>query len=294
MKKKFLIIPLLCLGMGLTACGGVLISGNNQGNSSSETGTSTQIPVEVQTSFDKFVIAFKDVVKNDNNIAPELMSYKDCEFTGYTIKRDAEDANKGTLNMYGKVYNNTNTYNSYLTLSYADVALDSIFTQDKATEAENKAEWYTNMEDFIKTADYDYYIENKVQSFDDFNAAVKTIVPTTASQVHGKLESVDIKALNQGMHDEESEQYRFSFYTENIYCYTTGGQKISNATIMKMNITMDMTNQEYIENSNNPSYYVDKLIYCINNHDQNWGCKKTVVGVIETEVNGADMGIELE
>lgn len=271
MKKKFM-LPLICFGLGLTACGGKV---NNT-------------PQEVQNSFDKFCMTYKEMVKNDSNFAKDLLQYKDCEFTGYTIKKQTE--NVGTLNLHGKIFDDKNTYNSFLKLSYDNINIDSIFTQNSDNIEKNKMDWFDNLSKLITTANYSDYEENIVKSFDEFNNAAKVHIPQIAKEVKGSLESVEVKALDKGKYDSKYEQYRFNFITENLYKYKN---EKKNATITKFNITLRMTNEEYNEINENPSFYVDKFIYGSTVNKENLFLNKKVVDAIDTTIYGADMGIEL-
>ena len=56
-----------------------------------------------------------------------------------------------------------------------------------------------------------------------------------------------------------------------------------------------MSNDEYLLHMDNPTYYVDKFVECAQNDGNGMRISKKVVGVIEYgNINGADMGIELE
>ncbi len=289
-KKIFLIVALFCFAMSLAACGGNTTNNNQSANTSG-----TKTTVETKTSYDEFCAEYKLKVKSDNNVAPTLGAQKDCEFAGYSTHKETEQSTTGTLNIYGKVFNSTNTYNAYLTLSYNNVNLNSIFTHNKTTKDENKDDWYTNLKNFIETTNYASFTERKVSSFETFTLAVKTDVPNKPQGVHGTLESVDIKAIEDDSYNEETRKFGFTFYTENIYSYTNNGEKISNAVIVKYRATMRIENDEYNQLiANNPSFYVEMLINKVNHDSPNWSWKKTIVDTMTDEkITGADMSIEI-
>lgn len=223
MKKIFLSIFLLCLTIFVAACSGVATEPNSPTTPTTPTTTTP-------TTFESFCTAYNNIIKNDNNIAAEISSNKDCEFAGYSTK--VVEENNGTLNLYGKVFNNSRSYCFYITMTYNNVELNNIFTQNKT-----KAEWYANLENFIKATNYDTCVENKVINFTELNNAAKKYVPATTSEVMGSLNAVDIKALDEFYYDSEFNNYKFNIYTENIYTYTTGGFCYFNANCEFHNYT---------------------------------------------------------
>lgn len=299
--KKYFLMSLLCFGIALTSCFGKTAENNQENNNgiTSTTSESEETPITEETSFDRLCDTFKLLVKNNNAIASELGSNKECKYTGYTFKRDGEDESKGTLNIYGKVYNESNTYNSYLTLSYIDVALDNLFTQNKETKMQNRVDWYENINNFIQTANYGALTETKTNSFAEFDTAVAMFLPDTIREALGWLDSCEVKCLTSGRYNIDSGKYYNNVYTEDMYSWNkklTDGSiiKVNTAAIIKISIILTMSSDEYNSHADNPSYFIDKFIEYAQNSDNNLRVSKSIIDIIENDdINDADLGVEL-
>ena len=245
-------------------------------------------PQEVENSYDKLCIAYKELVKKNNYFAKDISQNKDCEFAGYTFKKQSETTM--TLNLHGKIFDDKNAYNSFLKLSYDNVDIDSIFTKNSDDIEKNKLDLFDNLSNLISTVNYSSYDEEIVNSFEEFNNAATVHIPQLVKEVKGAKESVEVKALDKGVYDSKYEQYRFWFITENIYKYK---DEKRNATITRFYITLRMTNEKYDELSKNQSFFVDQFIYGCTVDKTDLFLNKKVVDSIDTVLYGADMGVEI-